>query len=668
MRPQNQQKFTLEKNRMIKQLKIVIMTRFRLFLFLLVFSVFLRFGIPALLPQIVIGWWLVAASAIITLISFLHIQLREQVSSLNEITFNCFVQLIVSILGISALLHIGGGIISPYSFFFILPIMSAMMLMPGRIAVAYVTMGLIDICYVGLLLLEYYRVFPLFHVFPWAESLYDYPAWWMIFGTIIPLAFLVITYYAVQAGQSIANARQELEKEMVGEIENLKLQLDKKLDETNAELHQKNKELEASLAEQEAATTRISDNEFKFRSIFDSTTDIIGQIDKSGKIIDINNRVTDLGGYPKEYFIGKNISSLAKYFTLKSMALISVNFARRMLGEHIDPYEVEARTKDGRSKILTVSVLPLKFEHGHVVGELGILHDITDQKRSESLLALQRDLGISLSTVRTLNEALSQVLQYCLKIEGIDSGGIYLVNETTGELSPAIQQGLSGENLKEVAIVPINFQGKAIGSLKLASHSIQTVSPIIQQAIEAIAAMIGSVVARHKTEAIGRETENRYQLLFQHSPLGIFQYDDQLRIIDCNDKVVTMLNSSREKLINFDLNKVKDQRIIPALKAALAGQEGIYEGEYHSTTGTATTWSRLHSSPLYDTTGKITGGIVLIEDFNDRRKADEAIKEKIVELEDFHKLAVGRELKMIEYEKEVNALLKELGRPEKYTT
>jgi methyl-accepting chemotaxis protein len=42
------------------------------------------------------------------------------------------------------------------------------------------------------------------------------------------------------------------------------------------------------------------------------------------------------------------------------------------------------------------------------------------------------------------------------------------------------------------------------------------------------------------------------------------------------------------------------------------------------------------------------------------------LREKVTELEEFYTVAVGRELKLIDHEKEVDALLKELGRPSKY--
>jgi DNA-binding NtrC family response regulator len=49
-----------------------------------------------------------------------------------------------------------------------------------------------------------------------------------------------------------------------------------------------------------------------------------------------------------------------------------------------------------------------------------------------------------------------------------------------------------------------------------------------------------------------------------------------------------------------------------------------------------------------------------------QRQVEEALKEKMIELQRFHDLTVGRELAMIELKKEVNELLKKLGQDEKY--
>lgn len=50
----------------------------------------------------------------------------------------------------------------------------------------------------------------------------------------------------------------------------------------------------------------------------------------------------------------------------------------------------------------------------------------------------------------------------------------------------------------------------------------------------------------------------------------------------------------------------------------------------------------------------------------ERKRAEADLKEKYAELERFHKVTVGRELRMIELKQEVNELLQESGRAAKY--
>jgi hypothetical protein len=50
----------------------------------------------------------------------------------------------------------------------------------------------------------------------------------------------------------------------------------------------------------------------------------------------------------------------------------------------------------------------------------------------------------------------------------------------------------------------------------------------------------------------------------------------------------------------------------------------------------------------------------------ERKRAEVALMKKMDELERFHRLTVGRELAMVELKKEVNLLLKEMGKEPKY--
>jgi len=64
--------------------------------------------------------------------------------------------------------------------------------------------------------------------------------------------------------------------------------------------------------------------------------------------------------------------------------------------------------------------------------------------------------------------------------------------------------------------------------------------------------------------------------------------------------------------------------------------------------------------------GNNSGTLVIIRDISDRKKAQDALQEKMNELMRFHNLTVGRELTMIELKKEINKLLKDSGHNEKY--
>jgi hypothetical protein len=76
----------------------------------------------------------------------------------------------------------------------------------------------------------------------------------------------------------------------------------------------------------------------------------------------------------------------------------------------------------------------------------------------------------------------------------------------------------------------------------------------------------------------------------------------------------------------------------------------------------AWSWCRV----LKDEQGKVKGALSTARDITERKKAEEELKDKMNELQRFHKLTVGRELTMIELKKEVNELLKKSGQEEKY--
>ncbi len=132
---------------------------------------------------------------------------------------------------------------------------------------------------------------------------------------------------------------------------------------------------------------RLKLTEARFRALFDYSSDVLVEIDTSGTITDLNQKAENVSGYKKDEIVGKKISSLAGKFTAPSLALMVANFAKRMMGGHVDPYEVELiGTADQRLRFEVTSVF-LKDDAGKTVGELAILRDITKWREAESKLS-----------------------------------------------------------------------------------------------------------------------------------------------------------------------------------------------------------------------------------------------------------------------------------------
>jgi len=123
-----------------------------------------------------------------------------------------------------------------------------------------------------------------------------------------------------------------------------------------------------------------------------------------------------------------------------------------------------------------------------------------------------------------------------------------------------------------------------------------------------------------------RASEERYRLLLNHSPVGVFHYDTNLVVTYCNNFLADIMNNSVEGLIGADMKRIKDQAILPAMRKALEGEMGFYEGHYQATLSDADKWGSITCAPFRSDAGKIEGGIGIVQDITERKVAEEKIK------------------------------------------
>ncbi len=264
------------------------------------------------------------------------------------------------------------------------------------------------------------------------------------------------------------------------------------------------------------------------------------------RIIEVNEVFLSTLELSREDVIGKSMVDLdiGVDETIKAFIIESIRRAGA-----VSDIEVTLRTKRGDWVFGLLSASVVKHSQGSLI--LIMLKDISQRKQAERLLRIQRDLSVAASTAPGPEAVIECLLDYALRIEGLDAGSVYAVEEKTGCAELVMSAGFTedfvksvseaalnsphkeifssdaptysgfseaalpmddirdGEGLKAIAVVPIKHDNKVIGALNLASHTLSEFSLNTKNTIEAVSGMIGGVFARAKAEKALRESEEK---------------------------------------------------------------------------------------------------------------------------------------------------------------
>ena len=446
----------------------------------------------------------------------------------------------------------------------------------------------------------------------------------------------------------------------------------------------------------------LKDSEGRYRTIFENTGTASVIIEGDMKISLVNWRFEKLSGYSKEEVEGKK--RWTEFVSKKDIEkMIGYHHTRRVIsGSAPKSYEFQFIDKGGNVKdiFLTIAMIPGTKK------SVGSLLDITEHNRAENLVCTQRDLALSLSSVSGLDEGMRLCLEAAIESSGMDCGGVYLVDEDSKALNIVYHKGFSPnfmesvshfdsdsdnanlvmagkpiytqhnklgvpldeaercEGLGAIAVVPIRHVDRVIGSLNIASHTLDEVPLVARDTLEMIVTQIDGAFFRLKVEDALRESEKRYSAIVEGGNAGISIVRD-LKIVFANQKVVDMIGYTTDELYEVDFTKVIDPkhlvRAMSRYHQCMVGKDvsSVIEMEMLHKDGYVIPMELTSTRIQYEGEPAV---VIFTRDITERKQAEEEIKQKNEELrvigEELREVNLNLEQKVEERTSEVEKLLK----------
>lgn len=293
---------------------------------------------------------------------------------------------------------------------------------------------------------------------------------------------------------------------------------------------------------------------------------------------------------------------------------------------------------DGTRFFARIRAHPVAGPHGQPTGFIEVVEDITENKRSQSLAVLHTGLRAALLATHSLRKALRETFEAALRVECIDMGCVFSVDQVTGEnhlvfernvpsscLKPllSISQGASVSALAEAAeapkaveVVPILHASNPVATLIVGTFTYPDIPPTLRGGLQSLGAAAGHTVSRIRAEQSRGDAVADLEALIASNPTPTWVLDAERR--------VTMWNKAAERLFGWKATEITGRRSPFALDteedhtgeplptnpyiAVLVGKDG------------SAVEVRIASTPFRDVVGDASTVILMAEDLTAQRR------------------------------------------------
>jgi PAS domain S-box-containing protein len=381
--------------------------------------------------------------------------------------------------------------------------------------------------------------------------------------------------------------------------------------------------------------------------------------DLEGKILQANDAVFELLGFRPAELIEQSLSRIispeeTREFMLALDEVVEHGVTRNAV--------LNPRSASGEIIPTTLNASALRNSDNEVIGAIGILRDMRelDKARAFAVGLIENapdpmfvsDLE---GKITLANDAVSQLLGFRTDQVVEQSVSQFISQEETRQFTAVLREVVEKGVIRNVTLNPRTAMGEVIPTSLNASALRDTEGKVI--------GAIGILRDMRELDKARAYAES----LIKNAPDPVFVTDLEGKITLANDAVSQLLGFRTDEVVEQSVSRFispeETRQFTDALREVV--EKGVSRnaslnpraasGELIPTT--------LNASALRDTDGNVIGALGILRDMRayqkvvrDLEQSKSELQEKILDLEKFEEVVVGRELKMIALEKEIQAL------------
>ena len=294
-------------------------------------------------------------------------------------------------------------------------------------------------------------------------------------------------------------------------------------------------------------------------TIFQSTSNLMLFLDRTGKIIEINQAGIDFSGFTKEEIIGKRFWKIPGVFSKENVLDYLRVFKNSLLGETTEHFVATLKEKTGKTHTMDFSTYPI-YENNCINYILIVAKDITELKTSESKYRLITDNTSDLIAITTfsLNPVYTYVSPSTERIMG------YKPDELIGRSSLSFIHPADKGRLLRLIGKYVKWKGKKLIGSESESisetfdyrlkdkqgnwHYLESTADLLDDELLIVSK---DITNKKNVETELKESELQYRTIFNASNDIYLVFDFDGNIVDANDAALRTYGYEKEEFLSL---------------------------------------------------------------------------------------------------------------------